>query len=88
MDYRSDNPLRRGFQGLIVSLIWRSIYIMSIAQNSKICRITDSTLVVGADIAKKIHVARVSDVRGSELRDWDLSGYDNLSVCQGVVLRC
>ena len=40
---------------------------MSITQNSKICRITDSTLVVGADIAKKVHVARASDVRGVEL---------------------
>jgi transposase len=40
---------------------------MSITQNSKIRRITDSTLVIGADIAKKIHVARASDVRGIEL---------------------
>jgi transposase len=40
---------------------------MSITQNSKIRRITDSTLVVGADIAKKVHVARASDVRGVEL---------------------
>lgn len=40
---------------------------MSITQNSKIHRITDSTLVVGTDIAKKIHVARASDVRGIEL---------------------
>ncbi len=40
---------------------------MSITQNSKIRRITDSTLVVGADIAKKVHVARASDVRGIEL---------------------
>jgi transposase len=40
---------------------------MIITQNSKIRRITDSTLVVGADIAKKVHVARASDVRGVEL---------------------
>ncbi|MCI0184943.1 hypothetical protein MM817_03240 [Acidibacillus sp. S0AB] len=40
---------------------------MSITQNSKIRRITDSTLVVGADIAKKVHVARACDVRGVEL---------------------
>ncbi|WP_067620553.1 IS110 family transposase [Alicyclobacillus acidiphilus] len=40
---------------------------MSITQNSKIRRITDSTLVVGADIAKKVHVARASNVRGVEL---------------------
>ena len=40
---------------------------MSITQNSKIRRITDTTLVVGADIAKKVHVARASNVRGIEL---------------------
>ncbi|MFO2551291.1 IS110 family transposase [Alicyclobacillus cycloheptanicus] len=40
---------------------------MSISQNRKIRRITDSTLVVGADIAKKIHVARASNARGIEL---------------------
>lgn len=40
---------------------------MSITQNSKIRSITHSTLVVGADIAKKVHVARASDVRGLEL---------------------
>lgn len=40
---------------------------MSITQNAKIRRVTDSTLVVGADIAKKVHVARASDVRGIEL---------------------
>lgn len=36
-------------------------------QNQRITRITDSTLVVGADIAKKIHVARAVDFRGIEL---------------------
>ena len=40
---------------------------MSITQNAKIRRITDSTLVIGADIAKKVHVARACDVRGVEL---------------------
>ena len=40
---------------------------MSITQNSKIRRITDSTLVIGADIAKKVHVARASNARGVEL---------------------
>ena len=40
---------------------------MSITQNGKIRRITDLTLVVGADIAKKVHVARACDVRGVEL---------------------
>lgn len=40
---------------------------MSITQNAKIRRVTDSTLVVGADIAKKVHVARASDARGIEL---------------------
>ncbi|TVY01485.1 IS110 family transposase [Paenibacillus cremeus] len=36
-------------------------------QNQRITRITESTLVVGADIAKKIHVARAVDFRGIEL---------------------
>jgi transposase len=36
-------------------------------QNQRITRITDHTLVVGADIAKKIHVARAVDFRGIEL---------------------
>ncbi|MEG6511628.1 IS110 family transposase [Desulforamulus ruminis] len=36
-------------------------------QNQRITRISDSTLVVGADIAKKIHVARAVDFRGIEL---------------------
>jgi transposase len=40
---------------------------MSITQNGKIRRITDSTLVIGADIAKQVHVARACDVRGVEL---------------------
>ncbi|QQE77841.1 IS110 family transposase [Alicyclobacillus sp. SO9] len=40
---------------------------MSITQNTKIRRITESTLVIGADISKKVHVARACDVRGIEL---------------------
>lgn len=36
-------------------------------QNQRITRITEKTLVVGADIAKKIHVARAVDYRGIEL---------------------
>lgn len=36
-------------------------------QNQRITRITENTLVVGADIAKKIHVARSVDFRGIEL---------------------
>lgn len=36
-------------------------------QNQRISRINETTLVVGADIAKKIHVARAVDFRGIEL---------------------
>ncbi len=36
-------------------------------QNQRITRITEATLVVGADIAKRIHVARAVDFRGIEL---------------------
>jgi transposase len=36
-------------------------------KNQRIERITESTLVVGADIAKKTHVARSVDYRGIEL---------------------
>lgn len=36
-------------------------------QNQRITRITEKTLVVGADIAKKVHVARAVDFRGIEL---------------------
>jgi transposase len=36
-------------------------------QNQRITRITENTLVVGADIAKRIHVARAVDFRGIEL---------------------
>lgn len=37
---------------------------MNQKQNQRITRITEKTLVVGADIAKKIHVARAVDFRG------------------------
>jgi len=42
-------------------------YKLKQKQNQRITRITESTLVVGADIAKKIHVARAVDFRGIEL---------------------
>lgn len=42
-------------------------YKMNQKQNQRIRRITENTLVVGADIAKKIHVARCVDFRGIEL---------------------
>lgn len=42
-------------------------YKHSQKQNQRILQITDSTLVVGADVAKKTHVARAVDFRGIEL---------------------
>lgn len=42
-------------------------YKQSKKQNQRIEQITDLTLVVGADIAKKTHVARAVDFRGIEL---------------------
>lgn len=42
-------------------------YKMKQKQNQRITRITENTLVVGADIAKKVHVARAVDFRGIEL---------------------
>jgi len=42
-------------------------YKLKQKQNQRITRITESTMVVGADIAKKIHVARAVDYRGIEL---------------------
>lgn len=42
-------------------------YRMNQKQNQRITQITEKTLVVGADIAKKIHVARAVDYRGIEL---------------------
>ena len=42
-------------------------YKQSKKQNQRITRITENTLVVGADIAKETHVARAIDFRGIEL---------------------
>lgn len=42
-------------------------YKLKQKKNQRITRITEQTLVVGADIAKKIHVARAVDFRGIEL---------------------
>lgn len=42
-------------------------YNLKQKQNQRITRITESTLVVSADIAKKVHVARAVDFRGIEL---------------------
>jgi transposase len=42
-------------------------YKLKQKQNQRIERITERTLVVGADIAKKVHVARAVDFRGIEL---------------------
>lgn len=42
-------------------------YKMKQKQNQRITRITEKTLVIGADIAKKVHVARAVDFRGIEL---------------------
>ena len=39
---------------------------MKYKQNRKLEQITDSSLIVGADIAKKVHVARAQDFRGIE----------------------
>ena len=40
---------------------------MNYTQNEKIMSITESTLVVGVDIAKSVHYARAFDYRGIEL---------------------
>ncbi|MBE0339788.1 IS110 family transposase [Paenibacillus sp. 28ISP30-2] len=42
-------------------------YKQSKKQNQRITRISDKTLVIGADIAKETHVARAIDFRGIEL---------------------
>lgn len=39
---------------------------MKNTQNFKIMQITDKTLVIGVDIAKKVHYARAFDWRGIE----------------------
>lgn len=64
---------------------------MSITQNNKIRRITDSTLVIGADIAKKVHVARACDVRGVELGSpltFTTEGVDSRGCWDGYVRSC
>ncbi|SHK54345.1 Transposase, partial [Tepidibacter formicigenes DSM 15518] len=40
---------------------------MNYTQNKKISQITESTLIIGIDIAKHSHVARAQDFRGIEL---------------------
>jgi len=40
---------------------------MSIAQNAKICQVSEETIVVGVDIASETHYARAFDWRGIEL---------------------
>jgi transposase len=42
-------------------------YKMKQKRNQRITRITEKTLVIGADVAKQTHVARAVDVRGIEL---------------------
>ncbi|MGM8365388.1 IS110 family transposase, partial [Virgibacillus sp. W0181] len=37
---------------------------MNYKQNEKILQLTDKTLIIGVDIAKKTHVARAQDFRG------------------------
>jgi hypothetical protein len=39
---------------------------MKYKQNRKLMQITESTLIVGVDIARKVHVARAQDFRGIE----------------------
>ncbi|WP_204260332.1 hypothetical protein [Caloranaerobacter azorensis] len=39
---------------------------MNYTQNKKLLQITESTLIIGIDIAKHTHVARVQDFRGIE----------------------
>ena len=40
---------------------------MSLTQNEKIRQVTESTIVVGVDIASELHWARAFDRRGLEL---------------------
>lgn len=40
---------------------------MSLTQNGRICQVTESTMVVGVDIASETHYARAFDWRGIEL---------------------
>jgi transposase len=45
----------------------REVFNMKYKQNFKIMQITDKTLVIGVDIAKKVHFARAFDWRGIEV---------------------
>ena len=40
---------------------------MSVTQNEKIRQVTDTTMVIGVDIASEFHWARAFDWRGLEL---------------------
>lgn len=40
---------------------------MSLTQNEKICQVTESTIIIGVDIASEVHWARAFDWRGVEL---------------------
>ena len=40
---------------------------MSVTQNEKIRQVTDTTMVIGVDIASELHWARAFDWRGLEL---------------------
>lgn len=53
-------------------------------QNQRIQQITDLTLVVGADIAKKTHVARAIDFRGIELGKDCVFGNDHFGLLKLV----
>lgn len=53
-------------------------------QNQRIQQITESTLVVGADIAKKTHVARAVDFRGIELGKDCVFGNDHQGLTKHV----
>jgi len=46
---------------------YRRVFNMKYNQNIKIMQITDKTLVIGVDIAKKVHFARAFDWRGLEV---------------------
>jgi transposase len=45
----------------------QEVFNMKYKQNFKIMQITDKTLVIGVDIAKKVHFARAFDWRGIEV---------------------
>jgi len=52
-------------------------------QNEKIQRITQTTIIVGIDVAKEIHWVRITDYRGIELNKPfkvhnSINGFENL----------